>query len=93
MCALSNLRLALFTLALAASVGVFSAFADTAPDANKSVDKDSKDTGDSKDADKKKWDVNHPPGEAATVKLDTRTGTWMTVDVSPDGKHCRPKRL
>ncbi|HTD02552.1 hypothetical protein, partial [Undibacterium sp.] len=39
-----------------------------------------------KDADKKKWDVNHPPGPAATVTLDTRTGTWMTVDVSPDGK-------
>lgn len=35
---------------------------------------------------KKKWDVNNPPGEKATVKLDTKTGTWMTVDVSPDGK-------
>ncbi|MES2103375.1 MAG: amidohydrolase family protein [Pseudomonadota bacterium] len=39
-----------------------------------------------KGADKKKWDVNHPPGPAASVALDTRTGTWMTVDVSPDGK-------
>ncbi|UOD30041.1 PD40 domain-containing protein [Massilia violaceinigra] len=37
-------------------------------------------------ADKKKWDVNHPPGPAGTVKIDTRTGTWMSVDVSPDGK-------
>jgi len=35
---------------------------------------------------KKKWDVNNPPGEKATVNLDTKTGTWMTVDVSPDGK-------
>lgn len=35
---------------------------------------------------KKKWDVNHPPGDAVTVALDTRTGTWMSVDVSPDGK-------
>ncbi|MDE2429365.1 MAG: PD40 domain-containing protein, partial [Burkholderiales bacterium] len=34
----------------------------------------------------KKWDVNHPPGEVRTVNLDTRTGTWMSVDVSPDGK-------
>lgn len=34
----------------------------------------------------KKWDVDHPPGPAATVNLDTRTGTWMSVDVSPDGK-------
>jgi imidazolonepropionase-like amidohydrolase/Tol biopolymer transport system component len=37
-------------------------------------------------ADKKKWDVNHPPGAAVTVGIDTRTGTWMSVDVSPDGK-------
>jgi len=35
---------------------------------------------------KKKWDVNNPPGDKATVKLDTTTGTWMSVDVSPDGK-------
>ena len=33
-----------------------------------------------------KWDVNHPPGIAATVNIDTRTGTWMSVDVSPDGR-------
>lgn len=36
--------------------------------------------------DKKKWDVNHPPGEALTVAIDTKSGTWMSVDVSPDGK-------
>ncbi len=35
---------------------------------------------------KKKWDVNNPPTEAISVPLDTRTGTWMSVDVSPDGK-------
>ena len=35
---------------------------------------------------KKKWDVNNPPGERAEVSIDTRTGTWMTVDVSPDGR-------
>lgn len=35
---------------------------------------------------KKKWDVNNPPGEKAVVNIDTRTGTWMSVDVSPDGK-------
>ena len=32
------------------------------------------------------WDVNHPPGPARTVKIDTQTGTWMNVDVSPDGR-------
>ncbi len=33
-----------------------------------------------------KWDVNRPPGTARSVNIDTRTGTWMSVDVSPDGK-------
>ena len=37
-------------------------------------------------AEKGTWDVNSPPGEAATVEIDTRTGTWMSVDVSPDGQ-------
>ncbi|WP_082679856.1 amidohydrolase family protein [Paucibacter sp. KCTC 42545] len=34
----------------------------------------------------KAWDVNKPPGVAKTVNIDTRSGTWMSVDVSPDGK-------
>ena len=33
------------------------------------------------------WDVNDPPGERLRIPIDTRTGTWMSVDVSPDGKH------
>ena len=37
-------------------------------------------------APKPAWDVNHPPGEALVVPIDTRTGTWMSVDVSPDGQ-------
>ncbi|MEJ6002301.1 amidohydrolase family protein [Paucibacter soli] len=32
------------------------------------------------------WDVNKPPGEARLAQIDTRSGTWMSVDVSPDGK-------
>jgi imidazolonepropionase-like amidohydrolase/Tol biopolymer transport system component len=32
------------------------------------------------------WDVNAPPGVAKTATIDVRTGTWMSVDVSPDGK-------
>ena len=35
---------------------------------------------------KPKWDVNRPPGETFKVPLDVRTGTWMSVAVSPDGK-------
>ena len=38
----------------------------------------------SKDA--PKWDVNAAPGPKTTAKLDVTEGTWMTVDVSPDGK-------
>ena len=32
-----------------------------------------------------KWDVNDPPGTEREISLDVRTGTWMSVDVSPDG--------
>ena len=39
---------------------------------------------DSDDSDDK-WDVNVIPGEARTISIDTRTGTWMSLDVSPDG--------
>jgi Tol biopolymer transport system component/imidazolonepropionase-like amidohydrolase len=34
----------------------------------------------------KKWDVMNPPGPAYDVPLDVTTGTWMSVDVSPDGR-------
>ncbi|MFM7231698.1 MAG: amidohydrolase family protein [bacterium] len=32
------------------------------------------------------WSVDTPPGEHRDVPLDVRTGTWMSVDVSPDGR-------
>ncbi|WP_373716899.1 amidohydrolase family protein [Roseateles sp.] len=32
------------------------------------------------------WNVNTPPGVAKTATIDVKTGTWMSVDVSPDGK-------
>ena len=40
------------------------------------------------DADKEapKWDVNAPGGPSRECALDTSNGTWMNVDVSPDGK-------
>jgi imidazolonepropionase-like amidohydrolase/Tol biopolymer transport system component len=34
----------------------------------------------------KKWDVNNPPGESYLADIDVTQGTWMNVDVSPDGK-------
>ena len=32
------------------------------------------------------WDVNNPPGIKQMVDIKTSTGTWMNVDVSPDGR-------
>jgi len=33
-----------------------------------------------------KWDVNNPPGDRKSVSIDVDEGTWMSLDVSPDGK-------
>jgi imidazolonepropionase-like amidohydrolase/Tol biopolymer transport system component len=38
------------------------------------------------DKDKKKWDVQAEHGPSRTIEFDTDEGTWMNVDVSPDGK-------
>ena len=46
-------------------------------------------TGEAKDAEAKKdpaWDVNNPPGTWKEVPIDTDEGTWISLDVSPDGK-------
>jgi len=32
------------------------------------------------------WDVNDMPGEKRSVTLSVEEGTWMSLDVSPDGK-------
>jgi len=34
----------------------------------------------------KKWDVSNPPGEYKEVSFTVNEGTWMNLDVSPDGK-------
>jgi imidazolonepropionase-like amidohydrolase/Tol biopolymer transport system component len=39
-----------------------------------------------KDSVKDKWDVNNPPGHSTEIKFTTSEGTWMNLDVSPDGK-------
>ncbi|WNO61282.1 amidohydrolase family protein [Rheinheimera sp. MMS21-TC3] len=33
-----------------------------------------------------KWDVNAPQGEFKTVNINVSQGSWMNIDVSPDGK-------
>ncbi|GAA0613922.1 amidohydrolase family protein [Brevundimonas kwangchunensis] len=37
------------------------------------------------DADDAKWDVQNPPGASRDIPIDTTRGTWMALDVSPDG--------
>jgi len=34
----------------------------------------------------KKWDVSNPKGTFAEVEITTSEGTWMGLDISPDGK-------
>lgn len=37
------------------------------------------------DEKKPKWDVASPPGASSTIPIDTHSGTWMSVDVGPQG--------
>lgn len=39
-----------------------------------------------KEEEKKEWSVNEPQGEFITAKINVDQGTWMNVDISPDGK-------
>src|SRR5262245_32673187 len=34
----------------------------------------------------KAWKVDEPPGPYSDVQIDTDEGTWLSVDVSPDGR-------
>jgi Tol biopolymer transport system component len=38
------------------------------------------------DKEKDKWDVSNPKGNYTDVDITTSEGTWMGLDVSPDGK-------
>ena len=33
-----------------------------------------------------KWDVNNPPGDKKQITIDVDEGTWMSLDISPDGR-------
>src|SRR6185295_3777015 len=39
-----------------------------------------------KKPEEKKWDVQNPPGPSHDVEIDVDEGTWMSLDVSPDGR-------
>jgi len=52
----------------------------------KSEDKSGKaESEDSEDKDEK-WDVMNPPGDKREIDINVTEGTWMSLDVSPDGK-------
>lgn len=53
-----------------------------APDTAKGI---SRAAGDTDDAEPE-WDVNAPHGPTRTIAFSTDEGTWMDVDVSPDGR-------
>ncbi len=36
--------------------------------------------------DRKDWNVNDPPGDEIEIEVDVTEGTWMSLDVSPDGE-------
>ena len=38
------------------------------------------------DEEKDEWDVNAPPGDSRRIPISTSSGTWMSLDVSPDGR-------
>lgn len=38
------------------------------------------------DEEQETWDVGAIPGESREVTIDTRSDSWMSVDVSPDGR-------
>jgi len=42
--------------------------------------------GSPQDAAEPSWNVDDPPGEEREVAIDTRAGTWMSLDLSPDGR-------
>jgi len=38
------------------------------------------------EAESARWDVQNPPGPQRDVNIDVTQGTWMSLDVSPDGR-------
>ncbi|MDA3614520.1 amidohydrolase family protein [Polluticaenibacter yanchengensis] len=42
--------------------------------------------GQAQEKDKKKWDVSNPTTHFKEISFQTSEGTWMNLDVSPDGK-------
>ncbi|HUO87105.1 MAG TPA: amidohydrolase, partial [Thermoanaerobaculia bacterium] len=56
--------------------------ADERPDG---ADEEEGEGEDGEEEEKEEWDVTVPPGPATEVTIDVSRGTWMSLDLSPDG--------
>jgi len=65
----------LSAVALSVMLALPSAFAQSPADNDPSIEESTA-----------KWSVNAPQGNFTTADIDVRSGTWMNVDLSPDGK-------
>lgn len=67
----------LFLLSLALFVGLGSLSAQSGAEQKAEQEEEKKE---------EKWNVDEPPGPSAEVEIDVDEGTWMSLDVSPDGR-------
>jgi Tol biopolymer transport system component/imidazolonepropionase-like amidohydrolase len=71
----------ILAIATVATATAAVAAAQPAPDTTKSTAKPAAGI-----AKPKTWSVDDPPGPSSEARIDTDAGTWMSVDVSPDGR-------
>jgi imidazolonepropionase-like amidohydrolase/Tol biopolymer transport system component len=57
---------------------------EAAAEANDETERGADEEGEA--AEESTWDVADPPGEEREVTIDVSEGTWMNLDVSPDGR-------
>jgi imidazolonepropionase-like amidohydrolase/Tol biopolymer transport system component len=72
-------------IALLASLLVVSAVPAQTPPPATEKKAETKEPDKAEKKEEKKWDVNNPPGPQYDVPIDVSEGTWLSLDVSPDG--------
>ncbi|MDP9192801.1 MAG: amidohydrolase family protein [Acidobacteriota bacterium] len=73
-------------VALATLLAVATSIFAQTPDATAPATETAKEEKKDEKKEEKKWDVNNPPGPSYDVPIDVTKGTWLSLDVSPDGK-------
>ncbi len=68
-----------------AAPGLQASEAPAPQEAHGTAEEEEKDEKEKKEKEKPKWDVSNPPGPMSEVAIDTDQGTWMNLDVSPQG--------